>query len=411
MGRTIAEKIIGEHCGRQVEPGELVIVDVDVAMATDATAPQAISAFEEMGGERVWDPERVVLVLDHASPAPNEKVANLHRMMRGFASRTGCVFYETGAGIAHHLLLDEGHVRPGNLVLGADSHTCTHGAVGAFATGVGSTDIAGVFLTGKTWLRVPETIRVELDGRPGLGVGAKDLALHVVGTLGISGATYQVIEYCGEAVSHLSLAGRITLANMTAEMGGKAGVVSPAGLELSGSIEVGPLPDADATYARTVTLEVSQLPPQIALPGSPQNVRPLSDVAGTPIDVAYLGTCTNARIDDLRAAAAVLNGKHVSPGVRLLVQPASRRALDQALEEGVYRALSDAGAVFLTTGCGPCVGTHQGIPGDGEVVISTANRNFPGRMGNRQAEVYLGSPVAVAAAALRGEITDPRTCL
>jgi len=406
MAQTIAEKILSQHAGHPVSAGEIIIVPVDGAMATDATAPLAIKAFEEMGGRRLWDPGRVSFIIDHASPAPNERIGNLHRLMREFHQRMGGHFYDVGEGICHQLMVENGHVRPGDLFVGADSHTPTYGALGAFAVGVGSTDLAAVMLTGKIWLKVPETIRIELDGRIPKGCSAKDLILFLVGRLSVSGATYQAIEFAGPAVHALSLASRMTVANMAAEMGAKTGFVDMAGLQLP--YEFAPLhPDADAPYRARYRFDVSELTPQVALPHSPDNVRPITELLGRRIDQAFIGSCTNARLEDLHMAARVLQGRQISSRVRLIIAPASKKVLDAALEDGTVLALSRAGATFITSGCGPCVGTHLGIPGDGEVVISSTNRNFRGRMGNPQASIYLGSPAVVAASALFGEISDP----
>lgn len=406
MAQTIAEKILSQHAGYTVAAGEIVIVPVDGAMATDATAPLAIKAFEEMGGTRLWDAQRVSFIIDHASPAPNERIGNLHRLMRDFHQRMGGHFYDVGEGICHQLMVENGHVRPGDLFVGADSHTPTYGALGAFAIGVGSTDMAAVMLTGKIWLKVPETIRIELGGRIPKGSSAKDLILFLVGRLSVSGATYQAIEFGGPAVEALSLASRMTVANMAAEMGAKTGFVDMAGLQLP--YEFAPLrPDLDAPYRATYRFDVSELTPQIALPHSPDNVRPITELLGQRIDQAFIGSCTNARLEDLHIAARVLQGRQIHPRVRLIIAPASKRVLDAALEDGTVQSLSRAGATFITSGCGPCVGTHLGIPGDGDVVISSTNRNFRGRMGNPHASIFLGSPAVVAASALFGEISDP----
>lgn len=379
-------------------------------MATDTTAPLALKAFQAMGGDIPWDPEKVVLVIDHASPAPNERIANLHAMMRRFAARTGCRFYDVGSGIGHHVMMDEGLVGPGDLVLGADSHTTTYGALGAFATGVGSTDLAAVMLTGKTWLRVPETTKVTLSGRLQPGVAPKDVVLHLAGRLGIAGATYRAIEWHGESVERMALWARIPLANMAVEMGAKAGIVPPAGL---GDAPPGLVPDAGARYVDEVEIDLSALDPQVAVPHSPDAVRDLDAAFGTPIQYAFLGTCTNARTEDLQQAAAVVKGKHIADGVRFVIAPASRRVLEEIAADGTLETLSQAGATFITPGCGPCVGTHQGVPGDAETVISAANRNFQGRMGNPRADIFLASPETVAASAVAGHISSaevgPRT--
>ena len=406
MQQTVAEKIISEHAGRAVKAGEITVVRADGVMATDATAPLAIQAFEKMGGERLWDPDRVSLVIDHASPAPNERIGNLHQLMRDFAGRMGGHFYDVGEGICHQLMVENGHVRPGDIFVGADSHTPTYGALNAFAIGVGSTDLAAVLLTGKIWLKVPETIRIEMVGQFTKGVSAKDLILFLVGQLSISGATYKTIEFTGPALHELSLASRMTIANMSAEMGAKSGLVDPTGLELA--YDFRPVhPDEGASYSDRFTVDVSELQPQVAEPHSPDLVGPVDDVVGQSIDQAFIGSCTNARLEDLQMAARILKGKQVHPRVRLIVAPASKRVFEEGLKDGTVAALSEAGATFITSGCGPCVGTHQGIPGDGESVISSTNRNFQGRMGNPRASIYLGSPAVVAASALRGEITNP----
>ena len=419
MPQTLSEKILSAHAGRTLRAGDLAICRVDRVMATDTTAPLALKAFEAMGGDVPWDPDKVVLVIDHASPAPNERIANLHKMMREFAARTGCRFYDVGSGIGHHVMMDEGLVGPGDLVLGADSHTTTYGALGAFASGVGSTDLAAVMLTGKTWLRVPETTKVTLTGRLQSGVAPKDVVLHLAGRLGIAGATYRAIEWHGEPVRRLALWGRIPLANMAVEMGAKAGIVPPEGLpdwplapeadnpEL-GTRNPEPLtPDPDARYIDEIEIDLSTLAPQIAVPHSPDAVRDLDSARGTPVQYAFLGSCTNARTEDLREAAEVVRGKRVASGVRFVIAPASRRVLEEIAADGTLATLSEAGATFITPGCGPCVGTHQGVPGDAETVISAANRNFQGRMGNPRANIYLASPATVAASAIAGEITAP----
>lgn len=406
MNLTIAEKILSRAAGRCVRAGDIAIVRVDSAMATDATAPLAIQAFWEMGGERVWDAKRVALVLDHAAPAPNERVGNLHVMIRRFAREQGCHFYDVGEGICHQLMVERGHVRPGDVFLGADSHTPTYGALNAFGVGVGSTDLAGVWLTGKTWLKVPPTIRVELNGALPPGVTAKDLVLHLIRHIGIEGANYQCVEFTGEAVALLKLSPRMTLANMSSEMGAKAGIVDPIGLRLPYDFEP-VFADAHADYVRRLRFDVSDLTPCVALPHSPENVVPLAQVKGVKINAGFIGSCTNARLDDLQQAAAVLRGHRLAPGVRLIIAPASRAVFNAALRDGTIAALIEAGATFISPGCGPCVGTHDGVPGDGEVVIASTNRNFQGRMGNAKAAIYLASPAVVAASVVMGEICEP----
>jgi len=408
MGQTIIEKIISKHAGKNVFSGEIAIVNVDFVMATDTTAPLAIKAFENMGGTQIWDSEKMALVIDHASPAPNQRIASLHDLMRTFAKERNIKLYDVGEGICHQLMIENEHVRPGQLVLGADSHTCTYGAIGTFATGVGSTDLAGVMLTGSTWVKVPNSIKINLHGKLQKGVVAKDLILHLVGKLGIQGATYESIEFCGEAIEAMGVDSRMTLANMVIEMGAKAGLVSTKGLQLPYMFEHIEA-DEDANYVRTYDIDVSSLEPQIAIPHSPDNVKGISEVEGVEIQQAFIGSCTNGRLEDLHEAARILNGKKVHPNVRLIIAPASRKVFLDALKDGTVEILTAAGASFLPSGCGPCVGTHQGVPGNGENIASATNRNFQGRMGNRDSNVYLGSPAFVAAAALTGKITNPQS--
>ena len=410
MGQTVAEKLISAHAGRAVAAGDIAIADVDGVMATDATGPFAITAFRDMGGQRLWDPDRVSLIIDHATPAPNERISNLHKMLRDFAAEMGCRLYDVGAGICHQLIVENGHVLPGDLFLGADSHTPTYGALNALAVGVGSTDLAAVMLTGKTWLKTPETIRIELTGQLPAGLSAKDVILHIVGKIGVAGASYMAIEFTGEAVHPMTLASRMVLANMAAEMGAKTGLVDPTGLSLP--VDFDPtLPDSDATYAQSQTIDVSVLKPQVARPHLPGNVGDIDQCLGVKINQAFIGSCTNARLEDLQMAAQVLKGATIADGVRLIIAPASRKVYNDALAAGVIQTLSHAGATIITSGCGPCVGTLGGVPADGEVIISSANRNFKGRMGNPNAQIYLASPAVVAAAALTGEITNPADVL
>ncbi|WP_040978497.1 3-isopropylmalate dehydratase large subunit [Oceanobacillus jeddahense] len=406
MGQTIIEKIISNHTDHKVKEGEIALVNVDGTMATDTTAPLAIQAFKKMGGEKVWDPSRVSLVIDHASPAPNQLIANLHTIMREFANKQNIKLYDVGQGICHQLMVENKHVRPGDLFLGADSHTCTYGAVGAFSTGVGSTDLAGVWLTGKTWVKVPSTIQIRLNGTFNPGVSAKDLVLYLVGKLGIEGATYEAIEYTGDAIYDLSLSSRMTLANMSIEMGAKAGLVDTKGLSLKEDFQHIE-PDKDVNYSNVLEIDVAEIEKQISIPHSPDKVKAISEVKEVAIQQAFIGSCTNGRLEDLHAAAKVLKGKKVHDNVRFIIAPASKKVLDQAVEDGTFQILTKAGANFITSGCGPCVGTHLGVPGKGETVISSSNRNFPGRMGNRESSIYLSSPDVVAASALRGKITIP----
>ncbi|WP_153722864.1 3-isopropylmalate dehydratase large subunit [Sporosarcina cascadiensis] len=409
MEQTLIEKIISNHSSHPVMAGDIAIVDVDLVMATDTTGPLTIKAFENMGGTEVWAPEKMVLVIDHASPAPNEGIAVLHDLMRKFAKEQNIKLYDVGDGICHQLMIDHEHVKPGQLVLGADSHTCTYGALGAFSTGVGSTDLAGAMLTGQTWVKVPETIKINLTGTLPEGVVAKDLILHLVGKLGIQGATYQAIEFTGEVIERMTLDSRMVMANMVIEMGAKAGLVDLKGLDLPYEFDM-LQPDKDANYIQVLNVDVSNLEIQVAAPHSPDNIKNISEIGDVSIQQAFIGSCTNGRLEDLHAAAEILKGKKIHPNVRLIIAPASRQVFQDALSDGTVEILSAAGASFLPSGCGPCVGTHQGIPGNGENVASSTNRNFQGRMGNRNSNVYLGSPAFVASAALHGKIINHNEC-
>ncbi|MGE5554294.1 MAG: 3-isopropylmalate dehydratase large subunit [Betaproteobacteria bacterium] len=414
MGKTIAEKILSRASGTDARAGDLVVADVDFIMGQDGTSPLAINAFRAMNGVRVADPARVAMVIDHSAPSPNEGVSTLHALMRQFAREQGINFFDIGEGVCHQLVPERGHAVPGDLVIGADSHTTTYGALNVFSTGVGSTDLAAAMLTGKLWFKVPETFRVDFRGKLPPGVYAKDLILCLAGRITADGATYLALEFTGEAIRDLSVEGRFTLSNMAVEVGAKAGLMACdektlAWVKAHSAREPRPMnPDPDALYVRDEVIDVSDLVPQVAKPHTVDNVAPVTEVAGTPIQQAVLGTCTNGRLEDLRVAASILRGRKVHPGVRLIVAPASRRVYLDALADGTLAALVEAGAAVVTPGCGPCVGTHNGVPSDGENVISTANRNFKGRMGNNKAFIYLASPATVAASALEGCIADPR---
>lgn len=406
MGQTIAEKIISAHAGKTVHRDELTVARVDRAMASDTTAPLAVKAFQAMGGVRVWNPSATILVIDHAAPAPNERIANLHAMMRRFAAEQGCVLFDVGEGICHQLMVEKTIVRPGQLVIGADSHTCTYGAVGALGAGVGSTDLAAVWLTGKIWLRVPRTIKVTVSGRLRPGVEGKDLILAVLGQTGMAGATYCALEFCGAAIERLPLSERLTVANMAVEAGAKTAFVHLGGTSLAddaGAVR----PDGDAAYDRVISISASELPPMLSRPHSPDLAVPVDSMAGEPVHCAFIGTCVNGRLEDLQVAARILKGRRVADGTRLIIGPASREVFRLAVQDGTVATLVEAGAAFIPPGCGPCVGTHNGVPGDGETVISSGNRNFRGRMGNPRANIYLASPATVAASAREGRITNP----
>lgn len=402
-GYTIAEKILGAHSGRAAKAGDIVICDIDRIMMHDANGPLAIRAFRSMGGSKVFDPERVVVVFDHCTPPANEKLANIHAFIRYFVNEQGTVFYESGRGVCHQLMIEHGHASSGELVIGSDSHTCTYGAVGALSTGLGATDIAAAMLTGKLWMKVPETIRVNLHGALKAGCSAKDIILKTIGVLRADGANYLSVEFDGDYLETCGLGQRLTIANMLVEMGAKCGFTCCSDIGISA--------DPDAEYVRTVDIDLDKIRPQIAKPHRVDNICDIDEVAGTKIQQAVLGSCTNGRLEDLKAAADILKGKHIANGVRMLVLPASETILKEAAECHVLSDLINSGATICTPGCGVCVGTLGGVPADGETVISSTNRNFKGRMGNNKASIYLASPETVAVSALCGCITDPGSYL
>jgi len=413
-GKTIAEKIFSAHSGTDSYAGDIVVADVDFVMGQDGTTPLAIRALESMGVEKVFDPAKVAVVMDHSSPSPIEGVSALHTIMREFGKRTGATVYDVGCGVCHQLIPEAGHVVPGDLMVGCDSHTCTYGAVNVFSTGVGSTDGAAAMASGKLWFKVPDTMKVTYTGELQPGVFSKDLILALAGRIGADGATYMALEFHGPVIDELSVDARMTISNMAIEVGAKAGLMKADEKTLAwyeGRGDRAPVPvdpDADAVYAQEIVLDASAIGPQVAKPHAVDNVSPIEEVAGTPIAQGFIGTCTNGRLEDLKIAANILRGRKVHPDVRLIVAPASKQILLDAMEAGYIRDLVEAGAALVTPGCGPCVGTHNGVPSDGENVISTANRNFKGRMGNSNAFIYLGSPATVAASVIEGVITDPR---
>lgn len=415
MGQTFVEKILARKAGLDtVEPGQIVTVQPDKLLTHDNTAAIA-KIFREIGTERVARPEISVIVLDHVVPAATEGHARNHQQIRSFVKEQGIAnFYDVGEGICHQVLPEKGHALPGYLIVGSDSHTPTHGAFGAFAAGIGRTEAAAVMATGEIWLMVPRTFRINIKGRLPKGVYAKDIILHIIGDLGAAGADYRAVEFVGPVIDEMSVASRMVLCNMVAEMGAKSGVVEPdhktrAWLEGRSDVDFQEVAaDADASYERVIEYDVNDLQPQVARPHTVDNVVPATEVAGTKIDQAFIGTCTNGRLEDFLVAAQLLRGRKVASTTRLLILPASREVLLSAISAGVIADLVTAGAVILNPGCGPCLGAHQGVMAPGEVTISTANRNFKGRMGCKQAEIYLASPATVAASALAGEIVDPR---
>lgn len=416
MGATLSEKILAAHAGvSAVRAGEVVVAAVDFAMLHDARAANALARIERIGASELPFAPRTALVLDHYSPPPNAEAANVHVAMRAFAEASGAVLYDVGDGICHQVLPEGGHFTCGDLVVGTDTHSTTYGAFNAFGTGVEGTDLAVVMRTGRLWFRVPETIRVELKGRLQPGVWAKDVTLAMLGRLGAEGANYCAIEYCGEAVAAMEMDDRMTLANHAAELGAKAALLEAdektlAWLRAHGAREGRPVrADPDARYAERIELDAGRLVPQIARAHRVDDVVGVPEVAGRKVDIALVGTCTNGRLDDIRQAAAILRGRRIARGVRMIVTPASRRVWLAAMREGLLEALAQAGASIEAAGCGTCVNiTGHLIPGDGQTVISSANRNFRGRLGNPAAEIFLGSAATVAASALTGRITDPR---
>jgi 3-isopropylmalate/(R)-2-methylmalate dehydratase large subunit len=413
---TIAEKILARASGRkQVSPGEIVEARIDVAMTHDIEGPMVVQGLRELGAKEVWDPSKIVIVFDHQVPANSIDAAMNHIMLREFAAEQKISnFYDVFEGICHAVLPEKGFALPGRLIVGTDSHTTTYGAFGCFATGIGSTDMVAVFATGKLWFRVPESVRMVIKGKLPKRVGPKDLILKIIGDVGADGETYRSVEFVGEGMLHISMEGRMTICNMGVEMGAKAAIVpfdSITEKYLRGRAKGAYKPvyaDVDADYAEERTYDVRNLEPQIACPHRVDDVHPVREVEGVEIDQAFLGTCTNARLEDLIEAARVLKGRQVSKGVRMLVVPASKETYLEALRRGILSIFAEAGALIESPGCAACLGGHVGVLGPGEVCISSSNRNFKGRMGSPEARIYLASPATVAASALKGKITDPR---
>ena len=415
MAMTITEKILAGHCGRkEVRPGEIIQARLDFVLANDVTAPLSIAAFEETGARGVFDRERVALVLDHFVPAKDIKSAEQAKMVREFARAQKIkYFYEAGCGIEHALLPEQGLISPGELVIGADSHTCTYGALGAFATGVGSTDLAAGMITGELWFRVPAGILVEFEGEPGKWVTGKDLVLALIGRIGVDGARYMSLELTGDALSKVSIYGRLTICNMAVEAGAKNGIIAPDRITKDYVQSRAKRPykfhysDSDARYNQILEIDVSRVEPQVAFPHLPSNVKPISAAGNVPIDQAVIGSCTNGRLDDLRAAARVLKGKKRAPFVRLIIIPATQEIYRQAMKEGLLEIFLDARAVISTPTCGPCLGGYMGVLGKGERAVTTTNRNFVGRMGHPESEVYLAGAAVAAASAVLGRLGSP----
>lgn len=415
---NITEKILAKASGKkEVNPGEIVEAKIDMAMVNDITGPLTVKAFQEIGAGRVWDNQRIVIILDHQVPAESVRSAELHEIMRKFSREQKIEnFYDIGqGGICHQVMPEKGHVRPGELIVGADSHTCTYGAFGAFATGIGSTEMAAVFTTGTLWFKVPPVIKTNVNGRFQEFVTPKDLILNIIGQIKADGAIYKGVEFSGYTVRNMSVDGRMTLCNMTVEMGAKTGIIQPDETTLNyvkGRVNEPFEPiknDPAAAYERVLDLDIADLEPQVSCPPKVDNVEPVSEVGHVEIDQVFLGSCTNGRLEDLRLAAGFLKGRKIKREVRMLVIPASHEVYSQALQEGLIKTFVEAGAYVCSPTCGPCFGGHIGLLAPGEVCVSSSNRNFIGRMGSPKAHVYLASPATVAASALTGRITDPRS--
>ena len=411
MGQTLAEKIISEHAGKQVKAGELVIAKVDVCAVQDGTGPLTVQEFKKLGKTKLNNPERTILFIDHASPSPRKELSNTHTVLRDFSKEYWAVLSDVGAGVCHQRLV-ETFVNPGEILVGADSHTCTSGALGAFATGMGSTDIAVAMALGKTWLKVPSTFKIEVTGKFSPGICSKDLMLHLIGMIGADGATYRALEFCGDTIDNMEMSERFTLANMAVEAGAKAGLFvadekTKEYLKIRGrenkfrSIK----PDSDAVYERIIKINAQDIKHTVSCPHTVDNTKTVDELDKIKVDQVFIGTCTNGRIEDLRVVANILKGKKSNPDVRLLICPASKDVYLKALDEGLINIFVEANAAILPPGCGPCVGVHAGTLADGEVCLATQNRNFQGRMGNTKGFIYLASPYVAAYTAIRGYIS------
>lgn len=417
MGMTITEKILAAHCGKNsVTPGELINAKVDIALGNDITAPIAIDVFEKSGAKTVFDKDRIALISDHFTPNKDIKSAQQAKQLREFSHKHQITHYfEQGrVGIEHVLLPEKGIVLPGDLIIGADSHTCTYGALGAFSTGVGSTDLAAVMITGEAWFKVPESIKFIYNGQLNEFVSGKDLILYTIGMIGVDGARYMAMEFTGETISELSMDNRFTMANMAIEAGAKNGIFEPDDKTKqyvngrSSRVYKEYFSDKDAKYAHTYEINCNEIEPQVAFPHLPENSKPVSEAAGIPIDQAVIGSCTNGRYSDLKEAAEILKGHKAHPNVRLIIFPATPQIYQQAMKDGLFQIFLDAEAVISPPTCGPCLGGHMGILAEGERAISTTNRNFVGRMGHTKSEVYLSNPAVAAASAIKGKITHPK---
>ncbi|MBU1146759.1 MAG: 3-isopropylmalate dehydratase large subunit [Candidatus Omnitrophica bacterium] len=420
-GKTITEKIFKSHCNKDVSPGDIVLCKVDFCFGQDGTSSLIIESFKKLGAEKVFDRKKFCMVIDHSAPSPNIGVSEIHKKMRTFSQEQDVGMFDIGRGVCHQVIPESGLVGPGDLVIGADSHTCTYGALGAFSTGMGSTDLAVAIASGKNWFKIPETVKVVLKGKTKKRVYSKDVILYIIGDLGADHCTYKAVEFTGDYIKRLSMDARFTISNMAIEMGAKAGLMEPdkttykymrsvlgSRFSVLAKKILSLNSDRDARYAEVIEYDVSKIAPQIAKPHTVDNVVPINKVKGTKIDQAFLGTCTNGRLEDLKIAASVLKGRRVHKDVKMIIAPASSAIFKQAMKKGIISDFVASGACVVAPGCGPCVGTHNGVPSKGEKVISTANRNFKGRMGNPDAFIYLASPATVAASAIEGRIADPR---
>ena len=417
MGMTLAEKILSEHAGKEGRPGEIAVVKVDLAYTQDGTGPLAVRKLQEMGFKEVYNPKKTIFFFDHAAPSPRFELSNDHAFMRDFAKRTGSQVSDVGYGISHQVVAER-EVKSGDVVIGADSHTCTGGALGAFATGVGSTDAAVAIALGKVWLKVPETIRVDVEGKLPIGVYGKDIILHLIGKIGAGGATYKALEFIGDTIQNLGMAGRMTIANMAVEAGAKVGLFPSDEVtrnwlnRMERPQDYRKLsPDPDAVYEKTVIINAKELKPIIACPHQVDNIKTIDEIGDVKVDQVYLGTSCNGRLEDFQIAAKILKGKKIHHKTRMIITPCSRLVYLEALKDGTMEILIESGAIAMPPGCGACVGLHEGVLGDGEVCLATQPRNFKGRMGSPKSFIYLGSPAVAAATAIEGRIADPRKYL
>ena len=423
-GKTITEKIFSAHCNKNVRAKDVAICNVDFCFGQDGTSGLIIDSFKKLEAKKVFNKNKFCMVIDHSAPSPNIGVSEVHKKMRNFAKDHDLKVFEIGCGVCHQVIPEAGFVWPGDLVIGADSHTCTYGALGVFSTGMGSTDLAIALASGKNWFKVPETVKIVLKGKPKKGVYSKDVILYIIGDLGAGYCTYRTVEFSGDYIKGLTMDARFTISNMAIEMGAKAGIMEPDEVTIKYFRSINPRlskescknilklkSDKDATYSEVIEYDVSKIIPQVARPHTVDNVLPISKIKKVKIDEAFLGTCTNGRLEDLRIASSILKKKNVHKDVKMIVAPSSKDIFQEAIKKGIISDFIKAGACVVAPGCGPCVGTHNGVLSKGENAISTANRNFKGRMGNPEAFIYLASPATVAASAIEGKIVDPRKYL